>query len=355
MPARPPTSKFQTVSLTISARSYSSSQDPTGALVDRTNTATDDPAPSLGSHYRNLVTTTSRSASAPRNGTHTRLNFWLLPVADETSSQRTDFATECRDTPSHVSCKSRRPDSCRLRAGHRLASNRGTHQALLTQSATRLRFRCHSYANDTSTAVRGYSSSWSPPDTSNDAFSTSLTTTVFSQRSMWWFEAPARPATPKGHPSSLAEHRFPKSLSYLHQDLRFSFVAHVAGVFDPAHHQAGGDRIGGGRKGGVDDFGDVGIRDPLTGVGIDDRAGIAHRCPGVGVDGGDRPLDRSVAGHHQREARAMSDTRGHHRAVAVSRIAPDQNLGAGSGGAGGADRLGDHAPGALARVGPPGA
>ena len=50
----------------------------------------------------------------------------------------------------------------------------------------------------------------------------------------------------------------------------------------------------------------------------------------------------------------MSDTRGHHRAVAVSRIAPDQDLAAGSGGAGGADRLGDHAPGALARVGPPG-
>src|SRR6185312_10101978 len=102
MPARPPTSKFQTVSLTISARSYSSSQDPTGALVDRTNTATDDPAPSLGSHYRNLVTTTSRSASAPRNGTHTRLNFWLLPVADETSSQRTDFATECREQQTRV-------------------------------------------------------------------------------------------------------------------------------------------------------------------------------------------------------------------------------------------------------------
>src|SRR5262245_51613375 len=102
-------------------------------LVDRTNTATDDPAPSLGSHYRNLVTTTSRSASAPRNGTHTRLNFWLLPVADETSSQRTDFATQCRDTPSHVSCKSSRPGSCRLNAGHHLARNRVTRQALLPQ------------------------------------------------------------------------------------------------------------------------------------------------------------------------------------------------------------------------------
>ena len=46
---------------------------PDRALVDRTNTATDDPAPSLGPHYRSFVTTTSRSASAPRNGTHARL------------------------------------------------------------------------------------------------------------------------------------------------------------------------------------------------------------------------------------------------------------------------------------------
>ena len=42
------------------------------------------------------------------------------------------------------------------------------------------------------------SPSWSPPDTSTGAFSTSLTTTVFSQRSMWWFEASPRRAAPKG-------------------------------------------------------------------------------------------------------------------------------------------------------------
>src|SRR5206468_1197126 len=39
------------------------------------------------------------------------------------------------------------------------------------------------------------------------AVSTSLTTTVFSQRSMWRFEATSRKATPKGQPSSLAQHR----------------------------------------------------------------------------------------------------------------------------------------------------
>ena len=58
------------------------------------------------------------------------------------------------------------------------------------------------------------------------AFSTSLTTTVFSQRSMWWFEASARPATPKGQTfiscrTSIHDFSLPTS------SLRSSFVAHV--------------------------------------------------------------------------------------------------------------------------------
>jgi hypothetical protein len=133
----------QTVSLKTSARSYSFFQDLTRqGQVDRTNTATDDPAPSLHFRYRSFVTTTSRSA--PRNGTHTRLNTRLLPVADETRSHRTDFASQYRDAPSRVPCKSSRPGSCRLHAGHRLARNRDTHQALLPRPATRPQFRCHS-------------------------------------------------------------------------------------------------------------------------------------------------------------------------------------------------------------------
>src|SRR5512132_3889309 len=43
------------------------------------------------------------------------------------------------------------------------------------------------------------SSSWSPPDVSRTPFPTSLTTTVFSQRSMWWFGTSPRRAVPKGH------------------------------------------------------------------------------------------------------------------------------------------------------------
>ena len=43
---------------------------PDSRPVDRTNTATNNPAPSLHPHYRGFTTTTSRSASAPRDGTH---------------------------------------------------------------------------------------------------------------------------------------------------------------------------------------------------------------------------------------------------------------------------------------------
>ncbi|WP_206062036.1 hypothetical protein, partial [Nonomuraea basaltis] len=57
----------------------------------------------------------------------------------------------------------------------------------------------------------------SPPDAITDAFSSSLTTTVFSQRSMRRFEASLRRATSKGHdhhhPSSIAPDRSPTSNS----------------------------------------------------------------------------------------------------------------------------------------------
>ena len=51
----------------------------------------------------------------------------------------------------------------------------------------------------TSATIRSRSPSRSPPDASTGAFSSSLTTTVFSQRSMRRLEASLRRATPKGH------------------------------------------------------------------------------------------------------------------------------------------------------------
>lgn len=60
-------------------------------------------------------------------------------------------------------------------------------------------------------------------------------------------------------------------------------------VPDPAHDQPGGDRPLGGGERGEDGFGDFGVGDQLTGVGIGDRAGVVHRHPGVVGDGGHRP------------------------------------------------------------------
>jgi hypothetical protein len=56
---------------------------------------------------------------------------------------------------------------------------------------------------DTSSAVRSRSPSRSLPDPSTGAFSSSLTTTVFSQRSMRWLDASPRRATPEGQQSSI--------------------------------------------------------------------------------------------------------------------------------------------------------
>jgi hypothetical protein len=77
------------------------------------------------------------------------------------------------------------------------------------------------------------SPSRSPPDASHDAFSSSLTTTVFSQRSMRWFGASLRRATPKGQdPSSPAQHRI-KDPSYIGPSLRSGHTSAPTGGRDP--------------------------------------------------------------------------------------------------------------------------
>src|SRR6266511_6292454 len=62
-----PVWRCQTTCLTISARPSSSFRN-LFRLTDE-STATDDPAPSLQFYYRTFITTTSRSAGAPRDGT----------------------------------------------------------------------------------------------------------------------------------------------------------------------------------------------------------------------------------------------------------------------------------------------
>jgi len=94
---------------------------------------------------------------------------------------------QCRHAPSHVPHSSRRPDSRHLHAGHRLANNSGTRQTH-PGIALRPQFRCRFLNLDASAVVHSRSSSRSPPDDSPAAFSSTLTTTVFNQRSSRWFD-----------------------------------------------------------------------------------------------------------------------------------------------------------------------
>jgi len=67
-------------------------------------------------------------------------------------------------------------------------------------------------------------SSWSPPDASNRAFSGSLTTTVFSQRSIRWFDALPRRTTPKGQQASISSTAPPMKIAYINPPS--TFVTH---------------------------------------------------------------------------------------------------------------------------------
>ena len=76
---------------------------------------------------------------------------------------------QCRHPPSHVPCRSRRPGSRRLHAGHRLANKRAPAR-LIPETLELPRFRCHLACFDTSSAVRSRSPSRSPPDASRAPF-----------------------------------------------------------------------------------------------------------------------------------------------------------------------------------------
>jgi len=111
------------------------SQDP-GCPNDFTS---DEPAPSLHHDYRGFTTTTSRSASACRDGTQ-RLQFLLygaLPIATCNPSRQ-----RYRHPPSHVPRRCGRSDSRRLHAGHHLA-RRWDPARLIPESVLWPRFRCH--------------------------------------------------------------------------------------------------------------------------------------------------------------------------------------------------------------------
>ena len=73
----------------------------------------DEPAPSLRSHYRTFITTTSWSAPVPRIGTQTLEGGTPL-----------GFSLSIGATGSHVPCRSSKPGSRRLYAGRRPGGKR---------------------------------------------------------------------------------------------------------------------------------------------------------------------------------------------------------------------------------------
>src|SRR6266568_6715245 len=138
--------------------------------VARANKPRNEPAPSLHPHYKGFSTTTSRSASrVPRRYSTSPVSAVdALPLTGPATSS-TPPGGRYRHRPSHVPCRSRRPGSRRLHAGHHLANTRAPAR-LIPGVLSCPRFRCRPRLFDTSTAVRSRSPSRSPPDTSRAPF-----------------------------------------------------------------------------------------------------------------------------------------------------------------------------------------
>jgi hypothetical protein len=121
-----------------------------------------------------FTATTGRSASKRRIGTQC-LRF--PPLARSLSRpQSLRPRTPYRRSPSHVPCKSRRPGSRRLHAGHHLANHRDTRQAHHGRTArppafdaTSITLTTPQQRTPTRSPGRALSgtSSWSPPDASS--------------------------------------------------------------------------------------------------------------------------------------------------------------------------------------------
>src|SRR6476661_7125208 len=166
----------------------------------------------LDSPLRNLERFTRRLRSTPITGASPLLRAGppagpatvltpapgLLPLAHPQKPN-----AQCRLRPSPVSCRSRRPGSRRLHAGHRLASQRAPAR-LIPGSWVHPGFGVTCVVFDTSTAIRSRSPSRSPPDTSRVPFPHRSPRSRHRSRSMWRFEASPRRATPKGQQSLIS-------------------------------------------------------------------------------------------------------------------------------------------------------
>jgi len=131
---------------------------PPGFPVDQANTATDDPAPSLRPHYRGFLTTTSRSASTPRDGTQSlTVSAAREPPCRHRSAAAVSgraFSRSAQEQQARLTSPSRRTPPGQS-AGRPPGSSRGRVITPVLMSSRALSTR------------QQRSSSWSPPDASN--------------------------------------------------------------------------------------------------------------------------------------------------------------------------------------------
>ena len=168
---------------------------------------------------RRFTATTGRSASERRLGTQC-LRF--LPSARSLSRPQQQ-GPAYRRSPSHVPCKSRRPGSHRLYAGHHLANKRAPARLIpeegqgppVLMSPKYLR----RFNNDTRTGRPDRALLARLPDPhltrSSRAFSLSLSTTVFSQCTTGRFSACPRRPTLEGQLASISRTAPPMRSSYM--------------------------------------------------------------------------------------------------------------------------------------------
>ena len=189
---------------------FSSLPPGTDAPVDR-NDIPDEPAPSLHPHPSEQEL--HRYYGPVRRRAPHRYSVPSVSASARSLSRPWGLRprTPYRRSPSHVPCKSRRPGSRRLYAGHRLASTRAPARLIPEDRLTP--------GFDATYCLRRFNSD-APPEhpgrallerlpgphltRSSRAFSLSLTTTVFSQRSTGWFSACPRRPTLEGQQSSIS-------------------------------------------------------------------------------------------------------------------------------------------------------
>ena len=146
---------------------------------------------------RGFTATTGRSASTPRDGTHCLHGFSRSATPSRHPRQ------QCRGVPSHVPCKSRRPGSRRLHAGHRLARNSGHPPDSSRADLLHPGFDVTLLSNDTSTAIPENEdcapSSRSPPDASRAPFPHRSPRRSSANAACGGLQPPSARAAAKGH------------------------------------------------------------------------------------------------------------------------------------------------------------